>query len=189
MGADGPTSGVPIAWRGSGGAIGNGVQPPCTRPAGGPTIRWCRCRGSVCDRCRFTSVTERPRRPDRYAPALTVRHVMGSGTPTPPRDLFLQPFGCISFSARIHHFQVGQAFYKFSPYPLAASPVDIHRQALLISGSCKHAVAAGRGSYRLPVGAPGSDLSVTVTGFGLISTTSEEYQCSFAEVTRTGTVC
>jgi hypothetical protein len=82
VGADGPTSGVPIAWRGSGGAIGNGVQPPCTRPAGGPTIRWCRCRGSVCDRCRFTSVTERPRRPDRYGPALPRNQPPGDGAQT-----------------------------------------------------------------------------------------------------------
>ena len=95
----------------------------------------------------------------------------------------------VSIISRSDRLSISSVLKGLTGHPLAASPVDIHRQALLISGSCKHAVAAGRGSYRLPVGAPGSDLSVTVTGFGLISTTSEEYQCSFAEVTRTGTVC
>ena len=44
-------------------------------------------------------------------------------------------------------------------------------------------------SYRLPVGAPGSGLSTAVTGLGVTSTTSEEYQCSFAVLMRTGIVC
>jgi hypothetical protein len=39
------------------------------------------------------------------------------------------------------------------------------------------------------VGAPGSGLSTTVTGFGLTSTASEEYQCSLPVLTRTGTDC
>ena len=44
MGADGPINGVSRSHGGDGGAIGNGVQPPCAQPSGGPTIRWCRSR-------------------------------------------------------------------------------------------------------------------------------------------------
>ena len=55
--------------------------------------------------------------------------------------------------------------------------------------SCKHRSWAGRGTYRRPVDAPGSGLSTAVTGFGLTSTASEEYQCSFDFVMRTGSVC
>ena len=44
VGADGPINGVSRSHGGDGGAIGNGVQPPCAQPSGGPTIRWCRSR-------------------------------------------------------------------------------------------------------------------------------------------------